>query len=94
MISVTMPTSSIVIEVPKFMSMSCPFCNCEKEIRYNSFDTETGKTESKTMTASSFQTVILNNYAQPLLREFNKPSECYCPQCFVSFSIYKALGMF
>ncbi|MCI4436135.1 MAG: hypothetical protein JHC33_04915 [Ignisphaera sp.] len=84
----------LVVSIPKHMSMSCPFCDCEKEIRYNSFDTNTGKIESKTMSANSFQNLILNNTAQPQLRENNKPAECYCPQCYVSFSIYRCLGMY
>jgi hypothetical protein len=83
----------IIVSMPMYMNIRCPFCDTEKEIRYNSFDTNTGKIESRIMAANSFQNLILNNTSQPQLRENNRPVECYCPQCFVSFSIYKCLGM-
>lgn len=88
-INVSIPT----IVIPKHMTGICPFCDCSKEVRYERFDEETGKVSQETMEIHSYQNLIQNNNAQPKLRELCKPVECYCPQCLISFSVAKCVGI-
>ena len=79
---------------PKHNMFCCPICDCEKEIKFDSFNNETGQIDIKTMSASSYKNLIVDNKSQPTLKDICKPVECYCPQCYVSFSINKSLGIF
>jgi hypothetical protein len=87
--SYTPPPVINTVIMPKYQATACPFCDCEKEIRYSMFNTHTGKIEPAVMTSNSFRNTIVY---QGLL-EHNKPIECYCPQCYVAFSISKCLGI-
>lgn len=80
-------------EIPKYQSYMCPFCDYEKEIRYEQFDPETGKIDTKTMSVSSYKNLIINNNVQPQLKNICRPVECYCNQCYISFSISNSLGI-
>ena len=79
---------------PKGSQNYCPFCECEKEIRFESFNDNTGQIDIKINNINSYKSLIIFNTAQPDLKDKCKPIECYCPQCYISFGINKSLGIF
>jgi hypothetical protein len=86
-------TASLPAILPKYMALPCPFCDCEKEVRFEMFDIETGGITDHRMTISTYDHTIRKNTAQPELIKYSKIIECYCPQCYVSFSIAKSVGV-
>jgi len=94
-ITVTPPTMPQVASIPSHQQNQCPFCasNTSKEIRFESFNQDTGLITTKTMDIYGYSNLIMHNHAQPELKALCKPIECYCPTCFTAFSISKSLGI-
>lgn len=94
-ISIAPPTMPQMATIPTYQQYICPFCqnSNSKEIRYEHFDHNTGAITVRVMDVHSYQNLVLNNQAQPHLKEIYRPLECYCPVCYTAFSISKSLGI-
>ncbi|MCI4435696.1 MAG: hypothetical protein JHC33_02645 [Ignisphaera sp.] len=91
--AVSIPPQTIAI--PSYSQYKCPFCtnSVSKQIRFESFEQNTGQVIVKVMDIHSYQNLISNNNAQPHLKDLCRVLECYCPTCYTAFSISKSLGL-
>jgi hypothetical protein len=89
----TLPPQTI--GVPSYSQYMCPFCmnSVSKQIRFESFEQDTGQVIVKVMDVHSYQNLIMNNNSQPHLKDLCRVLECYCPTCYTAFSISKSLGI-
>lgn len=85
---IQMPTTQPTISINKYSTGVCPFCDSTKEVKYEKFDTETGNIIVSFLDIWNFKQMV--NTTPKGMNVF-KVVECYCPQCFVAFSISKSL---